>query len=354
MAKAALRLRVDSPFPGESMSSFLSRAAQFYSMPVPHLLSCLLGEHRLSTHERRELDLEPSRTLEDLLAAAVRNWRSPAADHKGFLQWNLAPGSRAAYCPTCFIEDLQVGRTPYFRNDWIPLLVTTCWHHETPLFDWEFRYGKGWRRWPREWLYGFGNPDEHVPSFMQLHLRQLEELRAGPDGNADVGDGISLSQALLYLNRLQGLVEKPSAAPMPERPGFRSDLGELRSMVRRLVQLAAWYQVEYREPPLATALAKEGEGSWFGSVPDQAMPRHRKYLDSGLRQDGCIRWRRQYLIFVVRTLLRMERFSTLFPLESPRLAEPAWRDWWSNAIRPALGPNQRTALDAFMKSATVA
>lgn len=108
------------------------------------------------------------------------------------------------------------------------------------------------------------------------------------------------------------------------------------------------------EPPLATALVKQGKGGWFGSVPDRAMPRHQKHLDSGLRQDGCIRWRRQHLIFVVRTLLRMERFSGLLPLESPSLAEPAWWDWWSNAIRPTLGPNQRTALDAFMKSSAVA
>lgn len=336
------------------MSSFLSRAAQFYAMPVPHLLTCLLGDYRLSSRERRELDLEPSRILEERLAAAVRNWRSPAADHNGFLEWNLAPRSRTAYCPSCFVEDLEEGRTPYFRNDWIPVLVTTCWRHGTPLFDWEFRYGKGWHRWPREWLYKLGNPQECTPTFTQHHLRQLEELRPSAARKADIEDGVSVSHAFVYLNRLQALVEKPSAAPMPGRTGFQSDLGDLRRMVRRLIQVAAWYKVECREPPLATALINDGQDEWFGSLPDQAMPRCSKYLDSGLRQDGCIRWRRQYLIFVVRTLLRMKRFSDLFPLEGPTLEKPDWRDWWSSAIRPALGPNQRAALDAFMKSVTLA
>jgi len=229
------------------------------------------------------------------------------------------------------------------------VLVTTCWQHGTPLFDWEFRYGKGWRRWPQEWLYGMGDPRHYVPSFMQHHLEQLEELRSGSAGDVDIGDNISASQAFIYLNRLQSLVEKPSTHPLPERSDLRSDRGCLRIMVRRLVQLAAWYHTEFRELPIATALASEGKGGWFGSVPDRAMPRCRKYLDSGLRQDGCIRWRRQYLIFVVRTLLRMRRFANLFPLEGPPLAMPEWRDWWSNSIRPRLPPNQQRALDDFMR-----
>ncbi|TWI05721.1 hypothetical protein IP93_03010 [Lysobacter ruishenii] len=42
MRNVALRLRVDPPYPGESMSSFLGRTAQFYAMPVPTLLTDLM------------------------------------------------------------------------------------------------------------------------------------------------------------------------------------------------------------------------------------------------------------------------------------------------------------------------
>ncbi len=353
MAVKELRLRVDSPYPGESMSSFLSRAAQFYAMPVPYLLKSLLGSSKQSVGQRKEVDLESGSVLEGRLSETVRNWRSPAEDHKGFLGWKLAQQSRAAYCPACFMQDLAEGRTPYFRNDWIPVLVTTCWRHRTPLFDWEMTYTGGWRRWPREWLYGIGSPSEHVPAFMQGHLGQLDGLISGGEVDVDVGDGILASQAFAYLGRVQSLMEKPSAAPMPEQAGFRSDLDDFRCVVRQLVQLAAWYWADHRELPVATAVSVEGKGGWFSSLPERAVPRSWEYLDAGLRRDACIRWRRHYLMFVVRTLLRMDRFSSLFPLESPVLSSPDWRAWWSGGICQHLGPRQRKSLARFMDTKLV-
>src|SRR3546814_7977608 len=78
MARPALRLRIDSPYPGESMSSFLSRAAQFYAMPAPSLLKELLHGRNWSALERRDVDLAPSPALEQRLSAVVSDWRSPA------------------------------------------------------------------------------------------------------------------------------------------------------------------------------------------------------------------------------------------------------------------------------------
>src|SRR3546814_13343948 len=97
------------------------------------------------------------------------------------MAWALAQRQRRAYCPTCFQEDLAAGRTPYFRNDWIPVLVTACWRHGTPLFDWEMVYSKGWRRWPKSWLYKTDNAAGDIPGFMHYHLGRSEERRVGKE-----------------------------------------------------------------------------------------------------------------------------------------------------------------------------
>ena len=136
MIKVSLCLRIDSPYPGESMSSFLSRTAQFYAMPTPSLLKELLQGRNWSKEERRDLDLAPSPLLLQRLSETVRDWQPLTEEHQGFMRWTLAQRQRRAYCPTCFLEDLDAGRTPYFRTDWIPALVTCCWKHGTPLFDW--------------------------------------------------------------------------------------------------------------------------------------------------------------------------------------------------------------------------
>ena len=44
----------------------------------------------------------------------------------------------------------------------------------------------------------------------------------------------------------------------------------------------------------------------------------------------------------------MDRFSSLFPLESPALPSPDWREWWSDGICQYLGPRQRQSMARFM------
>jgi hypothetical protein len=344
-----LRLRIDSPYPGESMSSFLSRTAQFYAMPTTALLKELVEGQNWSALDRRDVDLAPSSVLERRLSEVVPDWKSPLDEHQGFMAWTLAQRQRCTYCPTCFLEDLSMGRTPYFRNDWIPALVTTCWKHGTPLFDWENVYSGAWRRWPKSWLYKADNVANDIPIFMRNHLESLEQLHTVEASEAYVFDGISISQSLNYLKQLQRLLEKPSAAPMPEPEVFRSTHGTFQHNARELVRFATRHEIGHGEPPIAMAACSLEESEWFGPLPVRAARRHWEFLDFGIRLTGCIRWRRRYLTFVARTLIGIDRFGAIFPSESAVPSLP-WREWWKRVVFPRLGPRQQESMDWFMRT----
>lgn len=72
MSYRALKLRVDPPYPGESMSSFLGRTAQFYAMSVPTLLADLMQGETWSCHGRRDVDLAPPTVLDNVWPRASR------------------------------------------------------------------------------------------------------------------------------------------------------------------------------------------------------------------------------------------------------------------------------------------
>ena len=129
---------------------------------------------------RRDLDLGIPAKLEERLAESVTDWRSPLVKHGGFCHWILAGASRTAYCPQCFKEDLEQGRIPYFRNDWIAVCVTSCWVHRTPLFQWCAIPARGVRRLPKEWIYQIDDPMAYAPDFFVRHLDLLDQLQQQP------------------------------------------------------------------------------------------------------------------------------------------------------------------------------
>ena len=346
MSRRALRLRVDPPYPGESMSSFLGRTAQFYTVPTPTLLADLMQGARWSCHGRRDVDLAPPAVLEQRLAESVMDWRSPLAGYVGFRNWTLAPASRRAYCPLCFEEDLAADRTPYFRMDWIPVLVTSCWIHETPLCDWSDCDPTGRRRLPKEWLYRTGNMEEAMPAFMQSDLTAVRRL--GGDDALPSEEGIGLATALSWLRRVQHVAEKSFDAPMPAYGRDPTIEDYLRSDLRCLIEFAARHQDRHREPPLADAAHPGQWPEWFGPLPDSARRREWKFSDHGIRQTGCVRWRRSYLFFAVRTLAGSERYGALITGAAVPSRIPAWTAWWDD-LRGRLGPEQRETLDWYWK-----
>lgn len=317
------------------MSSFLGRAAQFYATTVPALLTDLLEptgwDWRNSTN-RRDLDMNPPSALELALRTAVNNWVAPLYDHQGFKHWTLATRCRDAYCPECFQEDLQTGRTPYFRMDWIPVLVTSCWKHCTPLFKWEDTTTGGIRRLPKQWLYGPCKFPVSIPAFMTRHLALLEKIRRN-----DIAPEIK--SALDCLRAFQECAEKQSTTPV-----FRdTDERSLRSATQHLVLLGARHLRRHKEPPLASLVKLPRCEDLFEASPRYMQRRIWEQTEEGVRQTSRLGWRRTYLLFAAKTLQRSVAFGHLFP--GPRGAHRTWKAWWRADVHPYLGDEGKMDLD---------
>lgn len=341
MERSTLRLRVDAPYPGESMSSFVGRAAQFYAMPVHVLLAQLMSGQKWTSGGRRDIDLNPPSALERRLAESVKDWHSPLAEHQGFCSWTLAPACRNAYCPTCFEEDLDVGRIPYFRNDWIPVFVVTCWSHGTPLFSWEDVDGAGRRRLPKAWLYDHNHRLAAGPAFFHHHRGQLGRLMDQP--LRDLGPEHDSYDPLRYLAGLQAAVEKRSTDAMPPCGRGKDARVALRSLVSDLVSNSARYLTGRYESPIAMTACPQGLDGWFEPMPSAVRRRNWKFSESGLRQTKQLGWRRTYLLFAARSLAGTDRFGYLIdPISTVRAS---WRTWWQRDLFPHMGQEQRATLE---------
>ena len=319
MPNEALRLHVDSPYPGESMSSFLGRTAQFYGTNILTLVGEILEPRQWDPHHRecwRDWDFHPPPALDQVMAQSVQGWISPLADHKGFEHWTLAQRRRDAYCPLCFQEDLRANRTPYFRMDWSPVLVTMCWRHRSPLFQWPETTPLGLRRLPKAWLYRMDMTLASTPAFMQEHLATLNRLRGSSTDYA-------VAESLACLWVLQEGAEKQSMTP-----SFgRDDFGEkLKTAVKMLTHLGASHLKRQKDPPIASLANLPRLEGLFESAPRSLVRRSWEQSDEGIQQTPNLSWRCTYLLFVAMTLQRSPAFGHLFP--TPRGPHTTWRAWW--------------------------
>lgn len=106
----------------------------------------------------------------------------------------LAPAARIGYCPRCFLEDLQAGRTPYFRWQWASPFVTLCPWHEVPICRWRSTFNNQ-RILPVEWVF---TPSSYVSSACPWFD---EDLRLCDQGERELGDEHSPLQTILQLQR---------------------------------------------------------------------------------------------------------------------------------------------------------
>lgn len=343
MGQAALRLRVDPPYPGESLSSFLGRTAQFYGTPVLSLVRQLLGVDATPHKGVADLDLNPPLGLEERLAESVIGWRSPLADHRGFHSVSLGRSWRHAYCPRCFEEDLDAGRTPYFRNDWIPFFVTTCWKHGSLLFSWEDVNHGGCRRLPRAWLYQLNHRSCEVPAFFRSHC---EWLRKAESSGLKGYVGLNVTEVVGYLSRLQLAVEKTSASPMP----CYSQGGDPNERIRLYAKELALTAVRYLWGENAPAVGVDGHSldqESFEYVAFPCLKRRPERALPTLRRASRIQWRRACVLFVARTLAGTEEFGRWISVASDR--EPYWRQWWTQEFSPHMGGTHRKVFIELMK-----
>jgi len=325
------------------MSSFLGRAAQYYAMHPRVLLSTLMDGSKWTGAGRPDVDLRPPEVLQDRLASAVRGWRSPLEGWSGFVSWVLAPSERRAYCPACFQEDLAIGRTPYFRLDWAPVLVTACWTHNTPLFSWEAVDSTGARTLPKEWIYRLDNCGSVVPEFMRRHLEALKTLSSARDSAEDA------RSALKVIRGVQALVEKSSDTAMNGIGYRRSPMDCFRWDFSVVVEQSARFRAGSRSAPLADIARPRNWSEWFGPIPLTARRRTEAFAAFGLRQTGCVRWRRTLKFFAIQVLRAASRpavlpelcdvWSAPFPELEPGFAEglePDQLETWQR-IQSVLG-----------------
>jgi len=325
MATKPLRFRNDPPYPGESLSSFLERTAQFYATPFNALLGQLMDAQGRGVGGWLDLDLNPSDVLQSRLADSVQDWRSPLAEHRGFHCSIMVPSLRHAYCPACFTHDLEMGRTPYFRMDWAAAFVTICWEHGTPLLEWKYRDSAGRRRLPKTWLYRERYDEVARPEFFTEQCRLLQRLN-GP--RLDEKGAVS-TNILGYLYGLQAAVEKRSAEPMHVYPQGQDPRGDMRSIVRDLVEAVARDRsVLYDITGESYALSEEY--TWFG-FRTSGIPLRSKFLVTGpFRPIEAFEWRRAYLLFAARTLAGSNRYGRAV-VSDPDVERP-WRDLWSSSL----------------------
>lgn len=339
-ARSPLRLLVDPPYTGESLSSFLGRAAQAYCMPTSELL-CQLMQGISWQNGRRDLDRWPPDGLLSVLSEVVRDWQSPSSAFVGFNRWVLSPKYRASYCPACFLEDLASDRVPHFRQDWIAVLVTSCWKHGTPLCHWRWVTRTGIRRLPKEWVFKSPKRECSYPTFFVDDLHRTEKLDFSAKSN-HLGE--SLECRLGLLRRLQSLLEKRASDPLPLNQD--DQIVHLNSWANELCHMGVGYvQGSQSEGPLASCLLPKLDNEWFGAPPACVRPRHHEYWSYALRLDGDVSWRRTCLWFAARTLAACEpcassMFADFQPLQH-------WERWWASEVRPNCHVGFHRDLDAI-------
>lgn len=333
-----LRLRVDPPYDGESISSFVGRAAQSYSTPMRVLIDEITRGLPASAL-RIDLDRNPSNALLEGLSEAIGGNDFKLDDLRGFNHWVLAPAERNAYCPLCFKEDLAADRIPYFRNDWMAALTTSCWHHGTPLFNWTAISPTYGRRFPKEWVLERRRDERAFPTFFSNDIDRLNRLDEGGKQVVE-GSPFSVSQALAAMSQLQCAFEKRSASPMmpiiadADRMASRDLLVSLT-----LFAIDRPSELGRKIGPMAGILRPRDPVAWFGDMPIKLSPREFGFREYAVRRFGDVAWRRTYLWLVARTLAGHPRFSAnAFKAIG---AWERWEDWWDRDVRFAASGSGR-------------
>lgn len=341
MVGSAIRLRVHPPYPGESVSSFLGRASQFYVMPLRQLVGQLLGKERIFGKGIPDLDLNPSPLLEHALAESVEGWRSPLADFLGVYGPIVVYKGRHAYCPRCFREDLAMGRVPYFRMDWSAFFVSTCWTHGSLLLPWYATNGQGLRCLPKGWLYGVKAARDGVPTFFEDHLRLLDNFEKGA---TRIYGGLDPRVVTERFARLQSAVEKQSAAPMPIWPKGEDPHLRLRRIAYEVATVAVgplWGVGPHSRNNRKLAIEPES----YELLPVPSKPQVWGRAMHALRRAVDLNRRRTALWVVAMSLGGTKEFGALLCPDEP---QQSWRRWWSDCLIPRVGDVHRERFEGAM------
>lgn len=140
------------PFPGEALSSWMSRAASIYGLSMTELLAeCCEWNRSACEFMDVHLNATDSFALECLLGCGTGQILActiagtfpdllPQWINQVSPGWNLSehrtvlkPGFRPAICSYCLAEDLDCGRSQHVRLSWYCSVTTICSSHRIPL-----------------------------------------------------------------------------------------------------------------------------------------------------------------------------------------------------------------------------
>ena len=328
------RLLIDPPYPGESLSSVVSRVAQTYAVSTYKLIDELVGSDPWSNRHRKDLDFDPPKSLEENLRMRVYGWTSPVRSSWSIHGKKILHTLRTAYCPLCFECDLVERRTPYFRLSWASAWTTICWKHRCPLMDWKDTSQKQYRKLPQKWIHGKFARSDDVPVF---HLENRAVANEYFADNMRSFDRASLNDpdantVLQLLWRLQCLLARPGEEmtdnPLPYRPS------ELQYRAYTVAHLGATQFAPQVESPAACAIYRVELSPLLSDSYDKMNVLTKPTSDRCIRNTSTVAWRRSYLWFAARTLATSRRFSRV--MTGRERSECEWPDWWATFI-PTLG-----------------
>lgn len=328
------RLLIDPPYPGESLSSVVSRVAQTYAVSSYKLINELVAGDPWSNGHHKDLDFDPPKSLEANLRMRVHGWTSPVRSSWSIHGQKILHTLRTAYCPLCFESDLVERRTPYFRLSWASVWTTICWKHRCPLMDWKDTSQKQYRKLPQKWIYGKFARTDDVPEF---HLENRAVANKCLADNMWSFDTTSLNDpdtntVLQLLWRLQCLLAQPGEE-MPGNP-FAYRPSELQHRAYTVAHLGATQFAPRVEPPAACATYRAELSPLLSDSYDKMNFLTKPTSDRCIRNTSTVAWRRSYLWFAARTLATSRRFSRMMTGRERTQCE--WPDWWATLI-PTLG-----------------
>lgn len=126
----ATRWFVAAPGPDETLSSVVGRAAAFYGGTVELLWVALHGAHVSTSGTPDHPSPEALQRMAHALGVAPLSLRDHRLDESP--RWLTEP-ARRAYCPACWLEDMDAGRPLGYRRAWARVLGTHCVRHDRPL-----------------------------------------------------------------------------------------------------------------------------------------------------------------------------------------------------------------------------
>lgn len=310
----SIRLRLDCEprYPGESYSSFVERLAQSYLLTTEQLIVELLGRASLGSRGG-DIDRYPSDLLTSTIGVAVGtgngSWRD--SDVPKFNFWVLSPRRRFAYCPKCFVDDLNKNQTPHFREKWIGVMASHCLVHESPLMEWRVTKGS-MRVLPKKWL-GFQSHDLcEVEQAFWSDVALLENDEAASDD-----DFVMLRLELKRVLSLYKLLEGGREGPLIDRFGS--------ALVKSLCNMVAWslFDPASGRPVRVLPIDIEPSEPYFGDL-NISTRLFRFGHESTFRLAPSLAWRRSVMLGVCRLL---ETSGLLSAALAPfRNAE--WDDRW--------------------------